>query len=101
MTPGSSRGTFLRSALLVLLAALLLSGCGSIKRMFKSGDPKRHSEKPEESFVLIRCPQPKVAIIGRHVTYWKAADVLSTHGRIGESRWLDAFLGTLPRPGER
>ena len=39
MTPGSSRGSLLRPVLLVLLAALLLSGCGSIKKMFKSSDP--------------------------------------------------------------
>jgi outer membrane protein assembly factor BamD len=39
MTPRFPRGTLLRSVLLALLAALLLSGCGSIKRMFKSGDP--------------------------------------------------------------
>jgi outer membrane protein assembly factor BamD len=39
MTPGFPRGSFLRPALVVLLAATLLSGCGSIKRMFKSGDP--------------------------------------------------------------
>jgi outer membrane protein assembly factor BamD len=38
MTPGSSRGSLLRPALLVLLAALFLSGCGTIKRFFKEGD---------------------------------------------------------------
>lgn len=38
MTAGSARGTFLRSLLLAVLAAMLLSGCGSIKGMFKKKD---------------------------------------------------------------
>lgn len=38
MTRRMPRGSLLRTALLVLLAALFLSGCGSIKRMFKNGD---------------------------------------------------------------
>jgi outer membrane protein assembly factor BamD len=39
MTPGSSRGSLLRPVVLVLLAALFLSGCSSIGRLFKQGDP--------------------------------------------------------------
>jgi outer membrane protein assembly factor BamD len=38
MTPGFPRGTLLRSLLLAALAAMLLSGCGSIKKMFKDKD---------------------------------------------------------------
>ncbi len=38
MTPRLPRGPLLRTVLLVLLAALFLSGCGSIKRMFKNSD---------------------------------------------------------------
>lgn len=39
MTPGSSRASLLRPVLLVLLAALLLSGCSGIRKMFKGSDP--------------------------------------------------------------
>lgn len=38
MTPGPSRGSFLRPAVLVLLAAVFLTGCGTVKRWFKDTD---------------------------------------------------------------